>query len=229
MNWQLIGNIAGQSGRDGQDGKSVTIADVHEVIEATVTKAVAAIARPADGHDGVGITGAFIDRQGHLVLTLSDGSTKDVGGVVGKDGAEGKAVDMEDVRRQIAKAIDAIPKPKDGLDGMGFDDFDLILDETRGWLLRLVQGDRVKEILIPIPWFKGNWEAGTTYPKGAGVRWDGHFWWALKETAEQPGEGSSAWQIVVSRGKQGREGKQGKDGAPGRDLTQINPATGQKW
>lgn len=80
-----------------------------------------------------------------------------------------------------------------------------------------------------MPFYAGNWEAGTTYPKAAGVRWDGHYWWALKQTHEQPGEGSTAWAIVVSRGKQGREGKQGKDGSPGRDLTQIDPSTGRKW
>lgn len=118
---------------------------------------------------------------------------------------------------------------KDGRDGLGFDDADLVLDETRGWILRMSHGDRVKEWAIPMPFFAGNWEAGQTYPKGAGVRWDGHYWWALNATHTQPGEGSTDWQIVVSRGKQGREGKQGKDGAPGRDLTQMDPMTGRKW
>lgn len=162
------------------------------------------------GPSGVGVKSALINQKGALVLTLSDGSTCELGIVVGRDGEKGEP-------------------GHDGSDGLGFDDADLVLDDTRGWLLRLTQGDRVKEFEIPMPFYKGNWEAGTTYPKGAGVRWDGHYWWALAPTHAQPGEGSTDWQIVVSRGKQGREGKQGKDGAPGRDLTQIDPATGRKW
>jgi hypothetical protein len=40
------------------------------------------------GDSGVGIAGAVIDRVGGLVLTLSDGSTKDLGQVVGRDGID---------------------------------------------------------------------------------------------------------------------------------------------
>jgi hypothetical protein len=41
------------------------------------------------GRDGVGLAGAFIDREGHLTLTLSDGTTKDIGTVVGPHGPAG--------------------------------------------------------------------------------------------------------------------------------------------
>jgi hypothetical protein len=53
-----------ESGKDGADGK--------------------------DGKDGTGISGAIIDRKGSLILTLTDGSTRDLGCIVGKDGADGK-------------------------------------------------------------------------------------------------------------------------------------------
>lgn len=41
------------------------------------------------GETGVGLAGALIDRSGVLVLTLSDGTTRDLGVVVGKDGQDG--------------------------------------------------------------------------------------------------------------------------------------------
>lgn len=208
----------GVDGKPGVDGKSVTIDDVAPLIVREIEQRVAAI--PA-AKDGTGFTSAVINRDGHLLLTLSNGTTQDIGPVVGKDGAPG------------INGKDAVGTPgKDGtngLDGLGFDDFDLVLDDERGWMLRLAQGERVKEFAVPMPFYVGNWEAGKTYPKAAGVRWDGHYWWALKQTAEQPGDGSTAWQIIVSRGMRGREGPKGKDGAPGRDLTSIDPATGRKW
>lgn len=57
----------GQNGAPGQDGKP-----------------------GADGAAGVGITGATINSEGHLILTLSDGTTIDAGLVKGADGAPGQ-------------------------------------------------------------------------------------------------------------------------------------------
>ena len=42
-----------------------------------------------DGRDGIGLTGGLITQEGHLALTLSDGTTHDVGPVVGPPGAKG--------------------------------------------------------------------------------------------------------------------------------------------
>lgn len=43
-----------------------------------------------NGKDGVGITDAIVNSEGVLVLTFTDGETKSVGRVVGKDGAPGR-------------------------------------------------------------------------------------------------------------------------------------------
>jgi hypothetical protein len=43
----------------------------------------------APGRDGLGVTDALINREGHLVLTWSDGSMHHVGRVVGLDGKDG--------------------------------------------------------------------------------------------------------------------------------------------
>lgn len=202
MSWQLIGNIGG---RDGRDGKSVEMSEIHASIEVAVMKAVAAIPR---------FTGAVVNREGHLVLTLSNGEWQDVGPVIGRDGASG------------LDGKDAVGAP--GKDGLGFDDYDLYLDETRGWIMRLEQGERCKEWVLGIPFDARVYEAGKVYPKGAGTTWDGHYWIALAQTSDAPGEGSSAWRLVVRRGKQGREGKQGKQGDPGHDYTQLG-SDGKRW
>lgn len=42
-----------------------------------------------NGRDGAGIVDGFVSRNGHLIATLSDGSTKDFGEIIGKDGRDG--------------------------------------------------------------------------------------------------------------------------------------------
>jgi hypothetical protein len=116
-----------------------------------------------------------------------------------------------------------------GIDGLGFDDFNLRLDETRGFVFSLSRGERVKEWLLPIPFDAGNWEPGKEYPAGAAVSVDGHAWIAQQKNSAKPEEGSPLWRISSRRGKQGREGKPGPSGKDGRDLTQMDPQTGRKW
>src|SRR5688572_22429956 len=44
----------------------------------------------ADGKDGVGLADAFEDSDGRLVLTMTDGRTKALGVIRGKDGEPGR-------------------------------------------------------------------------------------------------------------------------------------------
>jgi len=108
-----------------KDGQSVTAADVAPLIVAEVQKHISAIP-PA--RDGVGLTGALVTREGHLTLTLSDGTTQDVGAVIGPPGAKGAdglvvepaaglspdvisaSVDML-LRKELA-ALDAVAPPR---------------------------------------------------------------------------------------------------------------------
>ena len=43
-----------------------------------------------DGKDGIGITEALINKDGELIIVLSNGTTKNLGNVIGKDGVDGK-------------------------------------------------------------------------------------------------------------------------------------------
>lgn len=68
-----------------KDGKSITLEEVAPMLRAEVERAVANIPTPKDG---VGLAGAFIDRDGILQLTLTSGEVRGLGVVVGKDGAD---------------------------------------------------------------------------------------------------------------------------------------------
>src|SRR3546814_10889118 len=95
-----------------QDGKSIDPADV----QAMVDKAVAALPAPEKGDKGLGVKDLLIDREGQLVATFDDGSTKALGRVVGKDG-ESLPVDPEQlagvVRVEVEKAVAALPRSEE--------------------------------------------------------------------------------------------------------------------
>ena len=64
--------------------------------------------------DGVGLTGALIDHEGSLVLTLSDGTTKALGRVKGTDGRD---VDQGEVMKFLLGEIAKVPKGAEGRQG----------------------------------------------------------------------------------------------------------------
>lgn len=226
---------APKDGRDGIDGKSVEIS----TIKSLVAEAVAEIPVPKDGRDGIdgakgdtghSVTSALVDKDGRLVLTFSDGTVKEVGVVVGKDGApgingkdgigrdgkDGTSVEPDAVKSMVAEAVAQIPKPKDGVDGFGFDDLDVAFDEQNGFVLRFVRGTETKEFAIAAPFDAGVWKPGTTYPKGAGVTVKGAFFIAREKTQTRPDDGTvesaRAWRLAVKGGRDGKPGRDGKDG-----------------
>lgn len=196
-----------------QDGKSLTVDDVAPLIASEVAKAVSAVPVPKDG---VGVLGALIDRSGHLVLTLSDGTVKALGRVVGR------SVDMDDVAKRIADEVSKIPRPldgKDGADGVGFDDFDVVYDGERTFTCKWEKGARVVERVfsLPVVLDRGVYRPDQMYAKGDGATFAGSFWIAQAETSAKPGDGATPWRLAV---KAGREGKPGRDG---QDLRERGP------
>lgn len=107
-----------------QDGKSVTAEELRPLIEESAQRAVAAIPVPKDGKDGADVVDLLIDREGALVATLSNGKTKTLGPVVGKDGSagadgkdgtpgkDGKDVDIAEIDRAIAEKVATIVPPE---------------------------------------------------------------------------------------------------------------------
>lgn len=211
----------GEPGARGIDGRSLAPDDLVPLIAAEVQKVVRTIPIPKDG---VGVLGALIDREGHLVITLSDGTVKELGAVVGRD------VDMADVTRLITAEVAKIPEPKDGKDGrdgLGFEDLDLVSDE-RGLFLRFFRGDVTKEFRLPVVLDRGVFSDGKTYGKGDGVTWAGSFWIAQDATSAKPGTGATPWRLAVKRGGDGKpgtpglNGKDGGSGPPGKDGTRYS-------
>jgi hypothetical protein len=204
-----------------KDGRSLAPEDVAPMVAELVQRAVQAI--PA-AKDGVGLTGATIDRDGHLVLMLSDGSMKDAGLVVGRD------ADQAQVARAVAAAVAAIPKPKDGIDGLGFGDLEVHHDSERAFTLRAVRGDQVKELgtyTVPAQIYRGVWQDGRTYVHQDAVTWGGSQWVCLApSTTAKPGQAdaeSRAWTLAVKAGRDGKPGKgekgdKGDKGEPGKDI-----------
>ena len=165
--------------KDGDPGESITVDDVAPLIRDEVAKAVSAI--PA-AKDGVGLAGALIDRDGNLVVTLTNGEAKTLGPVVGKD------------------ADPAQP----GRDGLGFED--MSFEEKDGRLYAVFRrGDIVKEARLPGISYRGVWKSGE-YLTGDSVTFGACQWIAKADTTDKPGEGD-AWQLAVRKGRDGRDGE----------------------
>lgn len=176
-----------------QDGKSVTVEDiaplVHESVAAKVSEAVKAIPVPKDGRDGRDGLDAVTPllKDGILLFTMSDGSIKEVGPVVGADGKDGR-------------------DGTDGADGLGFDDLAAEFDGERGITLRMMRGEQVKEFAFSLPVVidRGVFREGS-YVKGDGCTFGGSFWIAQKDTDEKPGIGDG-WRLAVKKGRDGKDG-----------------------
>lgn len=170
-------------------GKDADPAQIAAIVATEVEKAVAALP-PAQ--DGVGLASALIDREGCLVVTLTDGTTKTLGAVVGKD------VDMEAVAGMIEAEVSKIPVPKDGKDGFGFDGMSKV--EVDGVeYLRFTRGEEVKDFVLPIQPYRGIWTEGT-YPKGATVTYGGSTWIAEEDTSGKPETANSGWRLCAKKG-----------------------------
>ncbi|MCG7508876.1 hypothetical protein [Mesorhizobium retamae] len=172
----------GSDGQTGRDGKDSDPATVQALVSEAVNAAVRELPTAKDGRDGVGVAGAVIDRTGNLILTLSDGTTRDLGPVVGKDGVAGR-------------------------DGLGFEDMsEELADDGRTIIRRYSRGDQVKEFRhqVSVVLDRGVYKEGHDYEPGDGVTWGGSFWIAQQRTTEKP-DGGEGWRLAVKRGRDGKD------------------------
>jgi len=187
----------GSDGRDGKDAEPVTAEQVGAAVSVYLASNPPAAGKDGrdgvdgkDGRDGLDLKDLFRAEGGRLVAVLSDGSTKDLGTFVGRDGQDGQ--DGRD-------GADG----KDGADGLGFDDLDMVECED-GLALRFVRGETVKEFPLPVVVDRGVWRE-KAYRKGSGVTWGGSFWIAQRDTDAKPDSADSGWRLAVKRGRDGRE------------------------
>jgi integrin beta 3 len=207
----------GEDGANGADGVSpepeaiaaALLPIAEELIAHEVSKAVAALPPPergekgepgergekgepgfdgANGKDGAGVVDGFLSREGHLIVTLSDGSTRDMGEVVGKDGHDGEP-------------------GKDGRDGFNLEDFDCEVVDERTINLKFVHGElsHSYELVFPVPVYKDVYKEGATYSRGDMVTWGGSLWHCDSETKDKPG--TESWTLAVKKGRDGKDAK----------------------
>jgi hypothetical protein len=216
-----IDGEVGPPGPAGRDGASVTLEDVQPLIESAVARAVAALPlvpgpageKGADGPSGVGLMDALINRDGELVVTFTDGRTKTVGRVEGKD------VDPADVVRIVTdvatKTLDAWPRPKDGengADGLGFDDLTFEHDEAGRLYLKFVKGTITKRVRVPGLVDLKVWRAGVKYFKGDAVTHNRSLFLAqVDHPTGRPEDASGDWRLAVMRGRDAAQPKPRED------------------
>ncbi len=143
-----------------------------------------------DGKDGAGLVGGVIDRDGNLILMLSNGDQKNLGQVVGRDGAPGK---------------DGAP----GRDGFSLKEFEVeLMEDGRTILLKFDDGGPVsyaRELGIPTMIYRGVYREGV-YQKGDTVTFGGSLWHSNKDdNAEKPDSGTGSWTLAAKRGRDGKD------------------------
>lgn len=173
-----------EKGEPGEPGSSVDMAEVSSLVETAVKSAVEALPAPKDGEpgkDGLGLANALIDREGELVLTMTDGTQKSLGPVVGRDGERGQ----------------------DGSDGITptFIDAEFI-----GRTLRLkFDGERSCEFQLATPEYVGVFKEAQTYEPGDMVSWAGSTWHCDEPKGLKPGSPDSGWTLAVKKGRDGKD------------------------
>lgn len=239
-----------------------------EVIRAEVAKAIAALPAPKDGQDGQPgrdgrdadiaplrgefevLTAALKERAraaevaANFAVEKATTTLAAIGALpVPRDGQNGKDADPEFIRAEVQKAVDAIPRPKDGKDGK--DGRDGTLEgltikriDDRTFTFCFQNGDPIEGGTVKAPGFvyRNVYKADETYAAGDSVTHQGSMWMATADSqGRQPGtdDGAPFWRLCVKSviGKQGPvgpAGRDGKDGRNGKDLTQMD-STGRKW
>jgi hypothetical protein len=175
------------------EGKSWDPEALAPLIETAVSRAIAARPEP------VSVRQAMIDRDGSLVLVLSDQTTTNLGQVVGH------SVDQEAIERLVKTTIEQQPKPKDGL---GFDDLEVVYDGERRMEFKLERDGHVKEFGfdLPIVIYRGIYQESRPYERGDCVTFGGSSWIAeIGNPPGKPGTEASGWRLAVKAGRPGKD------------------------
>lgn len=189
----------GRDGAAGKDAEPITIEAIRaavlgapEAIKAALADYLADHPVPA-GKDGVGLAGGLLDREGHLVLTLTNGETRDIGLVCGRDGRNGEPG----------------MNGTNGRDGFSLKNFDAELQEDGRTVVLKFEDDTdvsfTVELGFPVMIYRGVFKEGQAYERGDTVTWAGSLWHCDEPTVDRPGEGSKAWTLAAKRGRDGKE------------------------
>lgn len=203
--------------KDGEHGKDADPA----VIRAEVERAVAAIPKPVDGRDGKDADQAMIHAEIQRAVSAiprpQDGKSVTVEDVMPMFEGQLAKWQLEFERRAsdtLTRAIESMPKPKDGRDGVdgkdgfGFEEIYLEHDGEREAKIVFERGDRRKEFPFKTPALidRGIYKPENKYLRGDGVTYGGSFFIAQCDYPKtKPGEAGD-WRLAVKRGRDGKDG-----------------------
>lgn len=215
-----IDGAPGSRGGDGINGKDGAPGDKGDIGE-----------RGAAGAPGMAGKDGEAGPKGDPGQSGKDGIDGPPGrdGIAGKDGArgsDGKSVTLDDLRPMfetemaralldferragdvLQRAIERIPKPKDGVDGLSIENFTVEHDGDGNVTLRFQRGEVHKEFTIRLPRFKdcGVYRGATEYRQGDAVTWGGSLWLAQKDgQLTKPETPDSGWRLAVKAGRDGK-------------------------
>jgi hypothetical protein len=135
------------------------------------------------------------------------------------------------VRDAAAKVAATLPKPKDGVDGLGLEDFDIALSEDgRTLSFRFVRGEvkLERQVKLATLIYRGVWREGE-YERGDVVTWGGSAWHCQQQTKDKPGgpipgtpvaAGGGSWRLMVKEGARGKDGG-GASGSASRETVKL--------
>lgn len=108
---------------------------------------------------------------------------------------------------QVQRAIDAIPRPRDGVDGLSIEDLVVEHDGERGVTIEFRRGDVSRKFALTVPAIidRGVYREDVVYAKGDAVSSGGSLWIAQKDAPGKPGEPDSGWRLAVKKGRDGRD------------------------
>lgn len=172
--------------------------------EALAQQAAALIPVPKDG------ASFTLEQARPIMLELAQNvipTAEDVAGIIGRSYINAWALDFERRAQDLLqRAVDRMPVPKDGVDGMGFDDLVVEYDGERTFTVALVRGERRKahSFKLPMMLYRKVYAEKVSYERGDVVTWGGSSWVALKDAPQgKPGDASRDWQLIVKKGRDG--------------------------
>ncbi len=104
-------------------------------------------------------------------------------------------------RKHVDDFIAALPKPKDGVDGLPIDA--IKYDHEMRSIVFIRDEIIVHELKLYTPRYEGVWHEGS-YEMGLMVTFGGNLWSATKDTEAKPGTNGD-WILCVKKGRDGRD------------------------
>lgn len=104
----------------------------------------------------------------------------------------------------LQKAIDKIPTPKDGKDGVSFESFEMdYIGDAHEVRIKATAGGQTKELRFPAGGIRpgGFWRDGTKALAGQAWSEGGNLWIAVKDTSSKPAWDSPDWFKAASKGR----------------------------